>query len=403
MSDFYLARQPIYNRTQHVYGYELFYRAGETQSAEFEDADVATSQTMLNALTDIGLESLVGGRIAFINLSRGFIVGDYPLPAPGSRVAIEVPMREAPDDDLIKGVVRLAKLGHTIVLDDFVFTPKAEPLLKVANIVKLDYQALSEDGMRAHIELLKEFESIKLMASKIEVIEEYEACREMGFNYFQGFFFSRPRLIRRKRIPSNQVALMQLISELQRPDASVTKMEELISRDIGLSYKLLRYMNSAFFGLSKPVESIQRAIVLLGTKIIQHWSTLLVLSRVENKPNELMVTAAVRARMCSQLAEKLGHPETDTFFTIGLLSVLDALLDMDMDKVLAMLSMAPEINMALLQHKGPGGELLKLVQQYEVGDWDNIEYDKLEKETMQEVYLEAITWATEACRALLGD
>ena len=403
MSDFYIARQPIYNRTQHVHGYELLYRTGDVQHANVADADAATSETMLNAFTDIGLENLVGGRVAFVNLSRGFLVGAYPLPLPGNRVAIEVPHTELIDKELTQGVARLSRQGYTVVLDDFVYSEEAEPLLKVASIVKLDVQALNEESVRQHVGLLKNYDKLKLLASKVEVLEEYEVCRELGFHFFQGFFFSRPRIIRRKRIPNNQMVLMQLLAELQRPDVSVPKLEALISRDVGLSYKLLRYINSAFFGLSKPIESIQRAIVLLGIKIIQHWSTLLVLARVDDKPNELMITSVVRAKMCSLLAAALGREEVDAYFTIGLLSVLDALLDMDMEKVLDMLTMSGEINGALLDREGEGGAILDLVLRYEQGEWESLHHDKLDKETIKEAYLQAVSWATEACRILLGE
>lgn len=402
MSEFFIARQPIYNRTQHVHGYELLYRSGDEAHAQMDDADVATSQTMLNAFTDIGLDHLVGSRTAFVNLSRGFLVGTYPLPLPGNRVAIEIPNSEVIDEELVKGVTRLAKQGYTVVLDDFVFRKEAIPLLNVASLVKLDVQALSEYQLREHVDILSKYESLKLIASKVEVLEEYDTCREMGFHFFQGFFFSRPRVLKRKRMPSNQMALMQLLAELQRPDASVTKLEALISKDVGLSYKLLRYINSAFFGLSRPIESIQRAIVLLGIKIIQHWSTLLVLARVDEKPNELMITSVIRARMCVLLAEALGHEEVDSFFTIGLLSVLDALLDMEMDKVLSMLTMSSEINSALSNHEGDGGELLALVLNYERGDWDHLDHPKLDEATIKNAYLEAVAWATEACGVLLG-
>lgn len=403
MPEIFIARQPIYNRTQHLFGYELLYRSDGDNEAKVTDGDAATSQTLLNTFTEIGLNNLVGGRNAFINLSRGFLTGRYPLPIPNDRVVIEVLENVDIDSELIAGVARLSAQGYTIALDDFVYRDEAVPLLKLAQIVKLDVQALSEDDLRHHVATLRQYEHIKLLAEKVEVIEEYEVCRELGFHYFQGYFFSRPRIIKRRRVPSSQVSMIQLLAELQSPDVTVPKLEILISRDVGLSYKLLRYINSAFFGLPKPIESIQRAVVFLGTNVIKRWATLLVLSRVEDKPAELMVTAVVRAKMSEILAKAMGYEAEEVCFTVGLLSVLDALLDMEMEKVLAMLTMSDEVNGALLRRSGVPGKILDMVLHYEFNEWDEVRHSDVAPEVMLDAYLQSIAWATETCRILIGD
>ena len=385
MPETYIARQPIYNRTQHVIGYELLYRSDDDNHAKIQGGDAATSQTLLNAFTEIGLNNLVGGRLAFINLSRGFLTGRYPLPLPSDRVVIEVLEDVEVDSELIQAVTRLARQGYTIALDDFVYREEVIPLLKLAHIIKLDIQAMSEDDLRHHVATLSEYPQLKLLAEKVEVQEEYAVCRELGFHYFQGYFFSRPSIIKRKRVPSNQVALVQLLAELQRPDVTVPKLETLISRDVGLSYKLLRYINSAFFGLPKPVDSIQRAVIFLGTNVIKRWATLLVLSRVDDKPAELMVTAVVRAKMSEILAKALGYPAEEICFTVGLLSVLDALLDMEMEKVLAMLTMSDEVNAALLRHEGVPGKILEMVLHYEFNEWDEVRHSELAPDILRAV------------------
>ena len=403
MPEIFIARQPIYNRTQHVFGYELLYRSDDENRAKVVEEDAATSQTLLNAFTEIGLNNLVGNRSAFVNLSRGFLIGNYPLPLPSERVVVEVLESVTVDDELIQGVKQLSRRGYTIALDDFVYREEVLPLLKLADIVKLDIQAMSEDDLRHHVATLSEYRGLKLLAEKVEVLEEYEVCRDLGFNYFQGYFFSRPRIIKRKRVPNNQVALVQLLAELQRPDVTVPKLETLISRDVGLSYKLLRYINSAFFGLPKPIESIQRAVVFLGTNVIKRWATLLVLSRVEDKPAELMVTAVVRAKMSEILAKAMGYEAEDTCFTVGLLSVLDALLDMEMDKVLGMLTMSDDVNSALLHREGTPGKILEMVLHYEFNEWDEVRHSELDVDLIRDAYLQSIAWATEVCRILIGD
>ncbi|ALP51716.1 hypothetical protein Tel_00365 [Candidatus Tenderia electrophaga] len=401
MPELFVARQPIYNRTQHVYGYELLYRHGADEAQA--EGDAATSQVILNAMTEIGLDSLVGARVACINLTRGFVVGQYSLPLPADRVVIEVLEDIAVDDELLAGVKHLVKQGYTIALDDFIYQESMLPLLALAHIVKLDVQAISEEELRAHVHALREYPHLKLLAEKIEIPEEYEVCRELGFDYFQGYFFSRPKIIRRTRLPSNQLALMQLLAEVQRPDTTIPKLETLITQDVGLSYKLLRYINSAFFAMPKSVDSIQRAVLLLGTKVIQKWATLLVLARVEDKPSELMVTAVVRAKMCEILAKAVNYEAEDTCFTVGLLSVLEALLDMPMEKVLGMLALSDEVNQALLRYEGTPGKLLQLALHYEYGEWDQLDYPELEEDVILDAYLQSIAWATEACRSLLGE
>ncbi len=401
MPELFIARQPIYNRTQHVFGYELLYRplANELETG----GRAAASKMMLNAMTEIGLENLVGGRCAFVNLPRDFLVGKYPLPLPAERVVIEIPEDLVADEELIVGLKWLRKQGHTLVLDHFAYSEAVLPLLGLAHIIKLDMQALGEEKLRAHVHTLKEYPQLKLLAEKIEIPEEYEVCKELGIDYFQGYFFSRPRVIRRTRLPSNQLAMMQLLAEVQRPDTTIPKLESLISQDVGLTYKLLRYINSAFFGMPKPVESIQKAVVFLGTKVIQKWVSLLVLARVEDKPAELMINAVVRAKMCEILAKAVSYKAEDTCFTVGLLSVLEALLDMPMEKVLGMLSLSDDVNRALLRYEGVPGKLLEVVLHYEFGEWDQLEYPELKEELILDAYLQAIAWATEACRNLLGE
>lgn len=401
MPELFIARQPIYNRTQHVYGYELLYRpARDERDAE---GDAATSQVIINTMTEIGLENLVGTRAAFVNLTRSFVTGRYPLPLPPNRVVIEILEDIEVDEELLTGVQLLVDAGYTIALDDFIYHQSMLPLLELVHIVKIDVQALDEKDLRAHVHALREYPHLKLLAEKVEIPEEYELCRELGFDYFQGYFFSRPKVIRRPRLPANQLALMQLLAEVQRPDTTIPKLEMLISQDVGFSYKLLRYINSAFFAMPKPVESIQRAVVLLGTKVIQKWITLLVLARVEDKPAELMVTAVVRAKMCEILAKALRYEAEDTCFTVGLLSVLEALLDMPMEKVLGMLTLTDEVNRALLRFEGTPGKLLQLALHYEYGEWDRLEHPALEEEVILDAYLQAIAWATEASRNLLGE
>ncbi|HHJ81166.1 MAG TPA: HDOD domain-containing protein, partial [Candidatus Tenderia electrophaga] len=314
MPELLIARQPIYNRTQHVFGYELLYQPGKDSKQISVGDEAPAAQVILDALTEIGIDNLVGQRQAFVRLSRDFISGKYPLPLPQGRLVIDVAADMAVDAGVIDGIEFFVKQGYTIAIGSYTYSEASLPLLALVNIIKLDIQALSEEELRYHVNLLQEYQHLSLLADNIEIPDEYEVCRELGFDYFQGHFFSRPKLVRRTRMPSNQLALMRLLAEVQRPDTNIPKLEAMISQDVGLSYKLLRYINSAFFGLPKPVDSIQRAVVFLGTHVIQKWTTLLLLSRVDDKPAELMITAVVRAKMCEILAKAVEYENEDTCF-----------------------------------------------------------------------------------------
>ncbi|MBI3772375.1 MAG: HDOD domain-containing protein [Gammaproteobacteria bacterium] len=402
MAEIFIARQPIYTRTLHVFAYELLYRADADNHAK-SSGDAATTEVLLGALTEIGLDYLVGVRSAFINLTRSFIISQEALPFPGDQLVIELMEDIEPDEMVVRGVQRLVSLGYTIALDDFIYDDKYIPLIKLAKIAKIDIQAHTELELRQLYEKLRKFEHLKLLAEKVETQEQYDFCRELGFNYFQGYFFCRPRIIKRKRMPANQAALMQLLTEVQRTDVKVARLEAMITKDVALSYKLLRYINSAFFGLPRPMESIQRAIVFLGARAIQKWATLLILSRIDDKPNELMVTAVVRGKMCELLAQALEFEPEDACFTVGLLSVLDALLDMPMDRIVNSLTLSDQITDALLEFKGTPGEILRCVLNYERSNWENVALGNLESDVIKDAYLQAVGWAVGACRVVIGE
>lgn len=402
MSQVYIARQPIYTRTMHVYGYELLYRIADEDVAVIDDPGAATANLLINTLSTIGLENLVGARPAFVNFPRDFLVGDIDQLLPANRIVVEVLETVEIDAEVLAGLQRLREQGFVIALDDFIYRPEAEPLLALTAIVKLDIRAHSYRELTAQVEQLRR-PQLKLLAEKIETQEEFDLCHRLGFNYFQGYFLSRPKVLQGRRVPSSKLTLIQLLAELQRPDMSVARLEELIGRDVGLSYKLLRYINSAFFNLPRPVESIQRAIVFLGTRVIQKWATLLTLSRMDDRPTDLMVTAVVRARMCELLAEARGYRTVDVCFTAGLLSVLEALLDVPMARILSSLSLAPELNLALLEHAGVPGEVLCATLDYEIGNWDALHCGELDGAAISKAYIEAVSWSQDVCRVLIGE
>jgi len=401
MPDIFVGRQPIYTRELDVYAYELLFRSGESNRADITNGDRATSQVILNAFMEIGLDTVVGQKLAFINLTRDFILQDYSRVFPADRVVMEV-LEDIPvDAELIAAVRRLSTQGYTIALDDFIYHDDLQPLVEIADIIKVDVLALDRMAVQEHAALLRQY-NVKLLAEKVETQDDFKYCRDLGFDYFQGYFFCRPEIIKGQRVPANRLVTLQTLAKLQNPDVDFRELEEIISRDVSLSYKLLRVINSAFYALPRRVDSLRRALAMLGTRMITTWVSLIILSGIDDKPHELMVTAMVRAKMCEMLAQALAQAGKEAFFTVGLFSALDALMDSPMQEVLQSLPLSDDVKAALLSYEGLLGTALRCVLSYERGEWHEVHCASLDRAAITDAYLQAIAWAAETSSQLMA-
>lgn len=390
----FVARQPIFDSQLRVHGYELLYRRSDIDTAEFIDGDAATSSVILNTFTEFGIENLTYGRTAYINLTRKFFLDQY-LPLPKDKVVIELLEDIEPDKELIDALRRLSKQGYTIAIDDFVLdTDERERLFPYVDIVKVDVFDLSPQQIIHHARILRRHRIKTLLAEKIETEETMKLCRSSGFDYFQGFFLSRPSTLSRSSVPSSRLPLLQLIATLQKPDANVQELEQIIGQDIALSYKLLRYLASPIFP-SRNIESIRAAVLYLGQRDLANWATLLALTTAPDQPSERIVSILLRAHVCSQLASRTGIGDPGSAFTIGLFSGLDAVLNAPLDVICAELPLTAEISKALLEHSGPQGDLLAATLAQEQGQWGKISQLGFAPELLAEVYLESIRRADE--------
>lgn len=393
MQNYYIGRQPIFDVKQNVIGYELLYRRQEqTSQAAVIDGDQATSQVFINSFLEMGLEQVVGNHQAFINVTRQFITNIDLLPPPSSQLVLEILENIEIDQTIIKAVRRLKQMGYIIALDDFIFHPDLKPLVNEANIVKLDVQALNDVELEEHVSILNKY-PIKLLAEKIETPEMFDRCKELNFDYFQGYFLCKPRILSGRRMPANRVNTLRMMAELQNPSINIKELEALISHDPTMSYKLMRYINSAAFTLSKKVDSIHHAIVYLGEKEIKRWATLIALTGIDDKPDELITTSLIRSKMCELLAESCGSASKDSAFIVGLFSTLDAMMDLPLPEILGSLPLSPEITEALISRKGPYAAILNSVIAYEHGEWDKLESTTISKETVTAIYLNSLHWA----------
>jgi EAL and modified HD-GYP domain-containing signal transduction protein len=397
--EFFLARQPIYDRGLNVYAYELLYRDQPGDAAQISDGDQATSQMLINTFLEMGAQAIAGDRPVFINLTRPFLTGVYPMPFDKRNLVLEVLEDIAVDASLVQAVKNLADEGYMIALDDFVYRPELESLIELAHVVKIDVQSVRGAALSEHVTRLARRRP-RLLAEKVETPEDFDFCMQLGFELFQGYFFCRPRLVHGRRMPSSRVTALRLLNRLYSEDVGFDELEQIISQDVSLSFRFLRRINSAHYGLPRKISSLRQAMTLLGLKQIRSIVTLIALARFEDKPHELILVAMIRARMCERLAAlaRLGDPHS--FFIVGLLSIIDALMDTPMAELVANLPLDDEINAALLNREGRLGEVLASVERYERGDWDSLALDHLSRQQISDTYLESLHWAMEAAADL---
>lgn len=401
MSDVFVGRQPIYNRGLGIYGYELLFRSGVANNAAVGQlsADGATSTTIINSFLEIGLDKLVGNRFAFINLTQQFLFEEDMLPISPKQVVLEV-LEDIPvDQRLVDALQRLKAKGFTVALDDYIYNPSHKPIVSLADIIKIDITQLGQKELIQHVKLLRQYDA-RLLAEKVETLDEFEFCEKLGFDYFQGYFLSRPRIIKSKSLPSNKLAVLNLISVLQDPNSDTEELEEAISFDVSMSYKILKLINSAFFNFSHKVESIKRAIVILGRRQLSSWASMLALSKLDDRPPEMLHMAMTRAKMCELLAEKAQLKPLDTYFTVGLFSALDILMERDIADVIEPLPLNDEVVDALLRYEGVLGEALRCTKHYEVSDFDNAQFRNLDANDLFVAHVEAVSWANMVVESL---
>jgi EAL and modified HD-GYP domain-containing signal transduction protein len=391
----YVGRQPIFDRASKVYAYELLYRSTQqanTANVGF-DGDSATTQTIINTFMEIGLDRLVLNKLAAINLTEKFLLEDNRIPFTPRQVILEI-LEDIPvTEPLIQAVSRLAKAGYTIALDDYLYNPAHAPLLKLANIVKIDITLLSKEQLQDHVTQLRKY-NVKLLAEKIETPQEFIMCSELGFDYFQGYFLSRPQIIAAEKMPTNRLTVMHLLAVLHNPDSDTDDLAEAINTDVTTSYKLLRMINSAAFNLPRSIESIQQGVLLLGRRKLSSWASMMALSSLNDRPTEILRTAMVRAKMCELLAERAGITPVDSYFTVGMFSALDLIMQRPLPKLLEPLPLSREVVSALLYHKGSLGEALTCVMAYEVADWQHVQFAGLNSQDFLITNIEAVTWAS---------
>jgi c-di-GMP-related signal transduction protein len=393
----FLARQPIFNSERDVYGYELLFRSGPQNFFDGSHPEAAAASAVDNLFL-FGIDRLTQGRRAFINCTREFLLRDFPSTLPTDRVVLEILETIQPDDEIVAACRRLKGMGYLIALDDFQESPAWLPLTEVAAFIKVDLLASSELEQQR---LSKTFASkhMRLVAEKVESYEDFERTLGWGYSFFQGYFFSRPEMLTRHDIPSNKLNYLRVLQSVNRPEMNLHDVSERIKAEASLGYRLLRYLNSPAFPLIAEVNSIPHALSLLGERGARRWVSLVAIACMgDNKPAELIMLPLIRAHFCESLAPLAGlGGSANDLFLLGLLSAVDAILDMKMQDVVREITVGEEIREALLGGRNRLRDVFDLAVKYEMGCWDALAADarrmRITESAIPDLYVKSVEWA----------
>lgn len=369
--EIFVARQPIFNKRQEVYAYELLYRSGADKFYSSLNGDQASSEVITNSFLLIGLETLTRGKKAFINFTQNLLENDVATLLPNEYIVVEILTDIEPDEKMLGACKKLKEMGYLLALSNYKYDPIFDPLVALVDIIKVDFLSTDENERKEIIRRISP-QRVTFLAEKVETREDFLQAVEMGYTFFQGYFFSKPVIVSRKDIPSFKLTYLKILQEINKPELDFDKIEKLIKRDVSLSYKLLKFINSLGFGFRSEIRSIKQALVLLGKKEISKWLSLISLKGIgENKPDELIVTAICRAEFCELIASRIGlkHRSSDLFL-MGMFSLIDAFLDRPLADILAELPISEDIKHALLGGENRFREVYELILSYETGDWD---------------------------------
>ncbi|WP_448210873.1 EAL and HDOD domain-containing protein [Colwellia sp. MEBiC06753] len=398
---FYAARQPILDKDKNLFAYELLFRDSINNVFPDIDGDEATSKMVEASRFNMGIHEFTGNKPAFINFTLETLEQGYPKMLTTEEVVVEVLETIKPGKKLLGLCKELHEEGYTLALDDYVHQGVWAHFYPYIKIIKIDIQDTSLEQINEIKQAIASHPHIQLLAEKVETYEEYNQALELGFDYFQGFFFSKPEMVKAKNLSPSQMAMAELLYETSKPELDLTSITSVFERDVSLSYKLLRYANSPIFRRRSEIATIKQALVILGSGELKRFIGLMFAANVNpDKPTELINMSMTRAKFCELISDKVNtRIDASIAFLTGLLSMIDAILDEPLEEVLQKLPLSQEIKDTLLTKKGVLAALIKLVEFIEHADWDKsqvvMEKLQLNKEDTVECYNEAVAWADE--------
>lgn len=384
-----IARQPVYNTQMGVYGYELLFRPARDSKSPMQSPE-ATAHVLSSVIAGYGLDEMVYHRKAIINVTPAFIHVMPQIQLPPDQIILDVPDNIRVDQGLIDSLRELKAKGFGISIGGL-STLKDDRMMKLADSFRVDVRKLDVALLGRLTKFLRRFKNLSLRALKIETLAEYDLYRQGGYDLFQGYFLGSPRTSKARDLSVNKLAIMDLLAAVYDVDTSVEELEEKIARDVSLSLKLLRLVNSPFFGVPKEVESVKRAVVLLGRNEVRKLVSLLALSGTNDQPPAMIEIALLRARTCELLGDRTNVP-SDGFFTVGMFSALDVLLEQPIAHILSKLPLNEAIKSAILRRDGVMGQALTCMLAIENGRWSDIAFDDLNEDDISAVHRDALHW-----------
>jgi EAL and modified HD-GYP domain-containing signal transduction protein len=396
--DIYVARQPIFDIKKCIFGYELLFRSDMSNYFPEIEKNSATSKLLSNSFFNIGIEKITGSNLAFINFPQELLLKQLPLMFSQDKLVVEILENVQPINDVIDACQEIALNGYIIVLDDFFYRPKLEPLIEVADIVKIDVQATPLEEVSDIVKKITA-KGVDLLAEKVESHDEFKRAIDMGFRYFQGFFFSKPEVLKSREIPTSQMHLLEIMAEVNKEDFEFNKLEKMIIRDASISYKLMRLINSAFYKRAKEISSIRQAIVMIGETGVRRFLSLIAMAGLASgKPDELIKVSLIRAKFCELLGTQIGgRIDPSELFTMGLFSLIDAIMDDSMENLMSQIPISSDIKDVLISRNGELSNFLVLIESYEKGDWGQIQNVAdsmgIDEDDLPRHYMESLSWA----------
>lgn len=398
--DIYVARQPIFDRQQKIFGYELLYRSGQGGNVfDGTDGTQATLAVTRNTFLVLGQQTLTGSKKAFINFTKSLLIEGVAHTLPNDSTVIEILEDVEPDATVLDACQALKEAGYLLALDNFTVDNEVQQsIVEIADIIKADFMR-STPVERATI--VKKFSDgqKRFLGEKVETQEEFTAALDMGYTFFQGYFFAKPVIVSGKDIPGYKLNYMRVLQEVNRKELEFSNLEKIIKQDTSLVYTLLNYINSAYFGLREQITSILHAMVLLGEREVRKWASLVLFTFLGvDKPTEIVVASLVRARLCESLAPDAGLQGCeDELFLLGMFSMIDVIMGRPLPEIFDSISIAKNVKAALLGEENDYRDVYNIVTSYETADWEQFSQwaAKLHvsEEKMPELYVKAVEWA----------
>jgi c-di-GMP-related signal transduction protein len=394
--DVFVARQPIFDINKKIYAYELLFRSGESNGFPDIDGETATTSLLSSSFFTVGIDKIGAGKLVFINFTEELLLNETPQLFPPDKMVVEILEDVSPGPEIVSACQVLKDKGYSLALDDFVYSKQFEELLHLSNIIKIDFRLTPVETLGEMVETLKQY-NCKLLAEKVETYDEFHQAVELGFDYFQGYFFSKPEVLKNKDLSSSQVGMLRLISKINTEEFDVESLAGLVAQDVSITYKLLKYINSSHFSRLQPLTSIRQAITFLGENGFKMFVSLIATSKLsENKPEELIRTSIIRARFLEQIGSQLKKDSSELFL-LGLFMSIDAMLDQSIENVIGKMPLSDSLKEALVSRTGELYVFVRLVESYEAGKWVAFRFAQkklgLTDNLITKFYVDALAWA----------